>query len=370
MSKVFKRRYVKTNINNRTKKIIIACFLVLAVFTTLGYSLYREQIANALSLSINRPTFTVTLNNQSADSGHEGTGSIYVKYLTGYYLDSGLSNLMTTSDNSITVPDKTDYAFDGYYTETNGGGTQYIDENGLITSSASTIHFTDNSGVLYANWIPDSYTVTVNAVHGTPATQDQTVNQNASASITVNPSSTYSTDSPQISCTNGQTATYADSTLTINSVTDNTVCTITFGRYELQNDTPTGNDSRHFLQIGYGNNTSECNTSTINRNYASCCGTNVELVSSSSSDLRITDGVYYYNNEISGPSKCIISIGLMDDRNQVAGASCSTLTKDAAYTLHNADPPYNSCTSWGSSGRSWMTYYDASEYYHAVLNYS
>ena len=94
--------------------------------------------------------YTITLDNQSATTA--GTGTIYEKYETGYYLDSSLNNKMTASSNGITIPSKTGYLFKGYYTGTDGSGTKYIDENGKITSSASTTNFTA-AGRLYAYWV-------------------------------------------------------------------------------------------------------------------------------------------------------------------------------------------------------------------------
>ena len=93
-------------------------------------------------------TYTITLSNQEATTA--GTTKIYEKYNTGYYIDSNLSNKMTTSANPITVPVRTGYTFDGYFTTANGG-TKYIDSNGKLTSSASATNFAGN-GTLYAHW--------------------------------------------------------------------------------------------------------------------------------------------------------------------------------------------------------------------------
>ena len=92
--------------------------------------------------------YTITLNNQSATSA--GTTQIYETYGTKFSLTSGGAE-MTTSTNNITVPTRTNYAFEGYYTERNGEGTQVIDANGFIVSSASTTQF-NSDNTLYANW--------------------------------------------------------------------------------------------------------------------------------------------------------------------------------------------------------------------------
>ena len=95
--------------------------------------------------------YTITLNNQSATTA--GTTAIYEKYADGYYLNNSsgtVSNKMSTTANGITVPVRTGYTFEGYYTKANGG-TQYIDANGKLTSSASVTQFSA-AGTLYAHW--------------------------------------------------------------------------------------------------------------------------------------------------------------------------------------------------------------------------
>ena len=93
--------------------------------------------------------YTITLDNQSANTA--GTTAIYEKYGTGYYTNAGATTEMTTSENAITIPTRDRYEFLGYYTQVNGGGTQYIDASGKLTSSASTTNFLAR-GTLYANW--------------------------------------------------------------------------------------------------------------------------------------------------------------------------------------------------------------------------
>lgn len=93
-------------------------------------------------------TYTITLNNQSATSA--GTSEIYETYGTKYSLTSG-GEAMTTSANGISVPTRTSYAFGGYYTDRNGEGTQIIDANGFLTSSASLTQFSSDS-TIYAKW--------------------------------------------------------------------------------------------------------------------------------------------------------------------------------------------------------------------------
>lgn len=87
-------------------------------YVTDNITLYAKWTANQ---------YTITLNNQDADSGKGGTGSISVTY-------DASTNL--TSTPAITVPQKTGYTFGGYYTGEGGAGTQIIAANGNVNASA------------------------------------------------------------------------------------------------------------------------------------------------------------------------------------------------------------------------------------------
>ena len=123
------------------------CFFLLGIgFSNITINL---GIGGFLSLSRCKSGFPITL--QCDITITLGTITIYEKYNDGYYLDSELQNKMTTSTNPITIPTYTGYGFGGYFTEPNGGGVQYIDSNGYLTSSADNTHFVVN-GSLYAKW--------------------------------------------------------------------------------------------------------------------------------------------------------------------------------------------------------------------------
>ena len=118
---------------------------------TANTTLYAKWTANI---------YTITLNNQSATTA--GTATIYEKYATGWYNNSGA----TTSITTITKPVRTGYTFGGYYTAENGGGTQIIDSSGTIT--AANTKFTANT-TLYAKWTANIYTITLNNQSATTA---------------------------------------------------------------------------------------------------------------------------------------------------------------------------------------------------------
>lgn len=61
------------------------------------------------------------------------------------------------------APERNHYTFKGYYSERNGNGTKYYDEN----MNSVTAWDKQTSTILYAYWIPDTYTVTFDKQGGT-----------------------------------------------------------------------------------------------------------------------------------------------------------------------------------------------------------
>ena len=122
--------------------------------------------------------YAVTLDNQSATT--VGTTTIYEKYGEGYFTNSTATYQMTSSANGITIPKKTGYTFAGYFTQTGGNGTKYIDANGKITSSASSTKFEDSTGKLYAYWTINTYSISYsydNGIAGSNAPTSATYNK-------------------------------------------------------------------------------------------------------------------------------------------------------------------------------------------------
>jgi uncharacterized repeat protein (TIGR02543 family) len=112
------------------------------------------------------------------------TATTAVQYTVTFNLDGGnidgnsasvavIVNIGASTGGAMPAqPDKSGYTFDGWYTQQNGGGSQF--------TASTTV--TGNITV-YAKWTAGSatqYTVTFNADGGSPATQTQTVNSGAS----------------------------------------------------------------------------------------------------------------------------------------------------------------------------------------------
>ncbi len=85
-------------------------------------------------------TCTVTLDSQSGDGG---TSSVTATY------DAAMP--------SATMPTRTGYAFGGYYTGTNGSGTQYY----TATGASANIWDRTSATTLYAKWTAMRSTVTL-----------------------------------------------------------------------------------------------------------------------------------------------------------------------------------------------------------------
>ena len=122
-----------------------------------GTNIYTGTIANPSVLNGKTLTYynasseiTVSLNAQGGSGGTES-----VTPTSGEAMPA------------ITPPTRTGYTFGGYYTETNGGGTQYYNAEG------SSAHVCDLTGtvVLYAKWTANTYTVTFDRQGGSGGTE-------------------------------------------------------------------------------------------------------------------------------------------------------------------------------------------------------
>ncbi len=141
-------------------------------------------------------TYKVTLNNQSATTaGTTAYWYIYETYKNGiyYYADANCTTKLGTDGATITKPTRTGYTFGGYYTGTNGSGTQYVNANGVTVNNMYSTVAKDTT--LYAKWTANTYTVTTNANGGTiSATSGWTVaSDGATATKTMTYDANYGT---------------------------------------------------------------------------------------------------------------------------------------------------------------------------------
>ena len=108
--------------------------------------------------------YMLVLDDQYATS--DGTPYIYEKYDYGWYSNKTYGSDFagryadgSGSISSVIVPKKTGMKFNGYFTEKNGKGTKYIDENGNIVASNNA--FDDDGKYVYAYWTPNIYDITL-----------------------------------------------------------------------------------------------------------------------------------------------------------------------------------------------------------------
>ena len=157
--------------------------------------------------------YTITLDNQSATSA--GTGTIYEAYGVGYSLTSGGSATTT-----ITKPTKTNYTFGGYYTGTNGSGTQIINASGTIVGSTTAF---SSATTLYAYWL-SNYTVTISCTNCSSNPSSKSIAYNSSGTFTITASSGYTLTGATVS---GTGCSLSGSTLTASNVTSARTCSVT-----------------------------------------------------------------------------------------------------------------------------------------------
>lgn len=125
--------------------------------TSTTYTINSLTAAATVYVKFQGKKYTVTLSNQGATTA--GTASVQATY--------------GSAMPSATMPTKTGYTFGGYYTSTNGGGTQYYKADGTSAknwdkTSATTLH---------AKWTETKYNIQIN-VNG-----NGTTNQTGTKSI-------------------------------------------------------------------------------------------------------------------------------------------------------------------------------------------
>ena len=75
-----------------------------------------------------------------------------------YYTNSSMTGCLANG-YTITVPTKTGHTFQGYYTGTNGSGTQYINSSGTFVNN---LYQTTSDITLYAYWTKNNYYLDLN----------------------------------------------------------------------------------------------------------------------------------------------------------------------------------------------------------------
>lgn len=104
------------------------------------------------------------------NGGTSSSSYIYYRYGTNTYYRTYTSSTDTLSSSTTTIyaTTKTGHTFGGYYSEDNGGGTQYINTSRSFTNNLCTAFAEDTT--LYAKWTVNTYTVTLSNDGGSGGT--------------------------------------------------------------------------------------------------------------------------------------------------------------------------------------------------------
>ena len=91
--------------------------------------------------------YSIKLNNDDADTPSV-PNTIYLKYETGWYSDSGAQTVL---NKLTTLPTKTGYTFAGYYS-TDKGEVQIINNDGALQTSEDALTFTSTNTSINPRW--------------------------------------------------------------------------------------------------------------------------------------------------------------------------------------------------------------------------
>ena len=92
----------------------------------------------------------VTLDDQGADEGKEGTDVVYSAPHADTYYDSYSVEGLGPAITSIECPEREGWVFKGYYTERGGAGTRFVSEEGALLDGL----YDKGTTTLYAWWWP------------------------------------------------------------------------------------------------------------------------------------------------------------------------------------------------------------------------
>lgn len=121
-----------------------------------GYDGYSTNSNVTLYAICSASTYKVTLNNQSATSAGTSTvNATYGKNIPNITVPKKTYKVTFIHDSNKTEEKSVSYTFGGYYTSTNGGGTQYINTNG----SGNKAYDLTKDTTLYAKWTSNSMTL-------------------------------------------------------------------------------------------------------------------------------------------------------------------------------------------------------------------
>ena len=276
-------------------QIVTAAGVLSTTWTVTGATtLYAQYDCNAnyrgagtrIAGTCTASSYTITLND---NNGSGGSGSVIQVYGSKWTNSSG------TTITSVTVPTRSGYVFNGYYTATSGG-TQRITNTGALPANTT---FTA-AATLYAQWTQASCSIGTGVASATPTVSNNTV-------------------SCAVTCSTGYSKTGGtDTTATFTKVgsagvaTVSTICEPREFTITLNGNGATTNSSPTSLYTVYGMNvyldsarskamTTSANPITIpSRSYTVTYNANGGSVSTSSATATYTFNGYYSAKDSGG----------------------------------------------------------------------
>ena len=127
--------------------VVIGIIVLISIISSIGGSSSKS------SSSSSRPSSSYSQSNSgSSSNSSSSTTSSYTVTLNKSSGTGGTSSVTVRNGSAMptaTAPTRSGYTFKGYYSSTNGGGTQYYDAN------MKSVHNWDKSsgGMLYAYWV-------------------------------------------------------------------------------------------------------------------------------------------------------------------------------------------------------------------------
>ena len=160
----------------------------LPVTTKSGYACGYSTASNSNTITyLSRSYYTPTSNVKLYVICNKNVPSAYTILLNQQGGSNGSASVTATYGNampSISLPTRNGYIFGGYFTGTNGSGTQYYTSSG---ASARNWNLTSDT-TLYAQWKSNTYTVSYSCGSGTgtpPSSQTATYGQTFTTSTSI-----------------------------------------------------------------------------------------------------------------------------------------------------------------------------------------
>jgi uncharacterized repeat protein (TIGR02543 family) len=107
--------------------------------------------------------YPITLDRNGGSPG-TGTGTIYQRYGTGWYMGTNASQpiaIGSATGTTIGMPTRVGYTYNGHWsTNATSGGTQYLSNAGKVfATSTPTTDFSNTTNTIYARWTANTYTI-------------------------------------------------------------------------------------------------------------------------------------------------------------------------------------------------------------------